>query len=44
MKIDFQFIGIMKKQYNRIEPKFRISNDKLSDNGYSIWGLYKSAL
>ena len=42
MKKDFQFIGIMNKQFNRIEPKFCIRNDveKSTDN-YSIWGLYK---
>lgn len=44
MKIDFQFIGIMKKQYNRIEPKFCINRDKSSADDYSVWGIYKSAL
>jgi hypothetical protein len=43
MKINVEFIGIMKKQYNRIDAKFSIHRDKSTENEYSIWGLYKSA-
>ena len=43
MKINCQFIGIMKKQYNRIDSKFCINRYKSSEEDYSIWGLHKSA-